>query len=269
MRPFNQVILKIQLLLLTPIGVVAQINYTDVVPDSTVQATIMTQLASFYIDLDHDGTVDFELRHFNPGVGNEAVELHGEVIGTREVLVDSSDHARVISEGDTIDPNATQWGNDMYGVLNAAWYGPGDKYFGFRFIKAGQWHYAWVRVTIPTDHLSFTIKDYAYHSLPNTLLLAGEGSNTTGLNKQQLRNENDVRIHPNPFHSLATLQHSFSLHNATLQLFNCQGENVKTIQHIAANKVLLDRKGLDAGVYFYLISEEGRKITAGRMVIAD
>jgi hypothetical protein len=55
---------------------------------------------------------------------------------------------------------------------------PEDGYIGLKLKKAGLIYYGWTRlsVSVSSTSASFTIKDYAYNSVPNQPILAGEKS---------------------------------------------------------------------------------------------
>ena len=55
-----------------------------------------------------------------------------------------------------------------------------DGYVGLQLIHAGQTYYGWVRmdVNVTAGSASMTIKDYAYNSIPNQPILAGQTTAT-------------------------------------------------------------------------------------------
>ena len=61
------------------------------------------------------------------------------------------------------------------------WPSSTDGYIGLKLEKAGLIYYGWARlsVSISSTSASFTIKDYAYNSVPNKPILAGEKSCTS------------------------------------------------------------------------------------------
>ncbi|MFC2100826.1 T9SS type A sorting domain-containing protein [Bacteroidota bacterium] len=245
----------------------AQIIYTDVNPDSTISASVSEIIKSYFIDIDNNGIYEFELRHFNPGPGNEDVEIQQNSASIQDVIIDVNGHSKVLSIFDTISSNSIQWGSDMFGILNSPWYGGGDKYFGMRFKKTGQWYYGWARVNIPADHLSFTIKDYAYNSTPNAQIIAGQITNEID---EPFKDENNVLIiYPNPFNSTTTIQLDLTLNNVELDVFNMHGQKVKKINHVSGHKIVMDRDNLCSGIYFFQLSQDNQIISAGKLIITD
>lgn len=61
--------------------------------------------------------------------------------------------------------------------------GAGDKYLGVKFVIGTNVHYGWVRLDMSSLSDSLTIKDYAYHSTPNTPIAAGDTGLTVGVDK--------------------------------------------------------------------------------------
>lgn len=243
-----------------------QIIYTDIDPDSTVSASDSEVIKSYFIDLDNNGTYEFELRHFNPGGGHESVELHQNLHtnGNQKVLILSNGHSKVLSESDTVGYYSPQWGLDQYGILNTPWYGPGDKYLGFRFKISGNWHYGWARVNMPSDRFSFTIKDYAYNSVPGQSIIAGQATSGTEETKYT-----SVSVYPNPFCTLTVFQFRSPLNNAELRIFDLNGQKIRIIKNISGYAMTFERNGLPAGLYAFQLAKGNELLAVGKLVITD
>lgn len=85
-------------------------------------------------------------------------------------------------------------------------------------------------------------------------------------------NETDFissKIYPNPFHVSATIEFGEPLQNAELQIYNLQGQKLRTMSNICGNSVRLERDGLPSGAYFIRIMHDSRVIIANRMVIIE
>src|ERR1051325_5159377 len=67
-----------------------------------------------------------------------------------------------------------------------------------------------------------------------------------------------IIISPNPFSTLTTLQTSISLDNATLILFNSFGEQVKQLENISGNEIILQIENLPSGLYFIQLKEKDK-----------
>ena len=86
-----------------------------------------------------------------------------------------------------------------------------------------------------------------------------------GINENNL--ENNTLISPNPFSTLATLQTSISLENATLTIYNSFGQQVKQLENISGNDIILKRENLPGGLYFIQVKEKDKKIASKKIII--
>ncbi len=169
-------------------GVVnAQIIYTDVSPDVTVN----TSLTGVNIDLDNGGVVDF-IVGLQSGVSATSSYPYNTIWslpqgGVNAIAQNGVNGAyplnAALNLADPIDASLV-WAVDAnqiaalvwptYPASDAGnWMGATDKYFGFQFDLAGTTHYGWARFDVAADASSFTIKDYAYDATANTMIPAG------------------------------------------------------------------------------------------------
>lgn len=108
-----------------------------------------------------------------------------------EIVVHTWDSVQVLCMNDTIPKALTAgdsiaagsagvWRKQNYTCLNCGgvlgqWKGVTDKYLAVRDKNASnQWVYGWIRLDIPANATSFTIKDYAMHKVANTSIKAGQ-----------------------------------------------------------------------------------------------
>ncbi len=226
----------------------AQIVYTDVSPDSTVSATMEQLIKSYYIDLDNDGAYEMELRHFNPDPDNLAVELHRnpDSMVEPQVLTGSSGHARSFGPGFVVNSAAVYWGQDQWGILDAPWYGGGDKFFGFRFKRRGEWHYGWARVAIPADGSSFTIKDYAYEEMANSAIATGGG-----ISGVEPLYADRFSVRYNHSDGLIVLQHP-DMNGGEIGILDILGRTVIR-RPAAGDETRIDARGLARGTYIVVL----------------
>jgi hypothetical protein len=188
-----------------------------------------------------------------------AVEIHRNPAASVQLLIDGSGHARVLSSGDDISSNATEWGLDQYGILNAPWYGGGDKYFGMRFQSGGQTYYGWARVSIPADGSSFTIKDFAYESTPGASITCGD-QGTSGV------------MLPPEAHGIEILQSGTQLTvtstqplNGTVDIYNLLGKHVRVLP-VSGNVVRVNIVDLPKGMYMVSVQHRGVVEYAGKVL---
>lgn len=105
--------------------------------------------------------------------------------------------AMALNNNQSINNSLNTWSNTSaylggYAYINSSattfttsigqFLGAGDKYLGVKFTVGTNVHYGWVRLDLSSLSDSLTIKDYAYHSTPNTPIAAGDTGLTVGLN---------------------------------------------------------------------------------------
>jgi hypothetical protein len=78
-----------------------------------------------------------------------------------------------------------------------------------------------------------------------------------------------ITISPNPLYSQAILNWDAYLTDATLIVYNLQGQIVKQIDHISGKSILFAREELLSGLYFMQVSEGRKILTTGKIVISD
>ena len=79
-----------------------------------------------------------------------------------------------------------------------------------------------------------------------------------------------VRIYPQPMKNYCTVEINENISQPVcLKIINSQGQVVKVIDNIHQNTIILERNGLQQGLYFYQLSTAGEVITEGKLIIAD
>ena len=153
----------------------SQVVYTDVNPDYSGSLG-----SSYAIDFDNDGTDDITFVNYASYFSFYA--LYANPTGTNEILGSISGgftYPFALNSGDTISSGAGSFFDNSY--INSMnwwgsdgnWIGVTDKYLGVKFDISGQTHFGWIRLDVSANS-TFIVKDYAYESTPNTLILAGD-----------------------------------------------------------------------------------------------
>ncbi len=274
----------------------AQIIYTDVIPD----ATYSDINDSCYLDLDNDGNTDFLIVQrtlIAPCPGGDHPECAATNTrprswvkitpqGTNTVAI-TAPYASQLPPWNAIDPALT-WnhaGNRILltqdppfcmslegqifmcvaGNFTGSWsYGASEtspKFLGLRFDIAGSTFYGWARLSIPIDGSSFTLKDYAYNSVPGGAILAGDDGSLSGITSSALRG---MQVMPNPFSSAL----SISLPTGTTGSVSCrvlslvgQALLTRTIAPTSGPSVItLDLASLAPGAYLLEMQTGGERI---------
>ena len=77
----------------------------------------------------------------------------------------------------------------------------------------------------------------------------------------------DVETHPNPFSEQLRIKLSGTTQpNTTLQLYNMTGQLVRSLE-LNENQALLQREGLDAGLYFFTVLSGQKLLGTGKVVV--
>jgi len=97
-----------------------------------------------------------------------------------QVLAGGGGLPLALEEGAPIEAGSTSWVTaGEYLVLNRGgtgnWVGVTDRYLGLRFRLDGTWRYGWARLDIDAAPTRFVVKDYAYQSVMEIGIAAGEG----------------------------------------------------------------------------------------------
>lgn len=155
---------------------------------------VIGQNGVYNLDLNHDGTVDFLIQEWDlggwssdnalladPPLGNgvlanehdvaEALQL-GAAIGPQQEFVNSGNNGAVMVSITHFTTGGTSY-------VHGLWANVRNRYLGLKFEIAGQTHYGWARLSVQRQefHLTATLTGYAYETVPNKAINAGQ---TTG-----------------------------------------------------------------------------------------
>ena len=250
----------------------AQIVYTDVNPDTTLN----TFPSSFDIDFNGDLTPEFRMklymtsssspwhlaRVFPMSSLNEVMATsYVDVLNLNDVISSSQSFynagASVSSSDWKLDlfelaqSTYTQGGNTYTNTYtDGNWGGTNtDKYIGVKFEITGNTHYGWIRVdadlsTTTTSTWAITIKDYAYQSIADSSILAGDKGYTTNIEEAF----NTVQAYS--FNKNININFNKSDYaNAQINVYNNLGQLVHT-QEATQQKEVIDMSSHAMGVYY-------------------
>ena len=180
----------------------AQFVYTDVNPDVAITCKVSPPdnscSAVDSIDINNDGVFDLKLSVGGSSSGGihhsgtqsgfvKATPLHGS-----SIISDNSGYPLHLYRNDSIKSNShwTTTANQILETLSHApkqlgntvsgnWTPPIDGFLGIKIVSGGQTHYGWIRlnVTINLPTASCIYKEFAYNSIPNQPIRAGQISN--------------------------------------------------------------------------------------------
>lgn len=189
----------------------AQIVYTDVNPDITSNSTNST----YKLDLNNDGTNDFEIMSslesggcsfFGQNLIFTRSIIRISPLGTNQVAVtklelNTNINSSILNWRNNIDQIMASSSAGRCGHSVSIWETAVNGYLALSLISGGNTYYGWARLDT-TGVSSFTIKDYAYNPVPNQPILAGQTS-ILGINENPLASK--IIIFPNPASNQVTI----------------------------------------------------------------
>ena len=171
------------------------IVYTDVRPDQTFDKNG----TSYHLDINNDGINDVDITYGSRGQGSfcgnlKSVWITIAPLNQNETGNNNSNQVAVVQPDTVIDNAAFVWndtspqslaskttlcsahGSDYHktSTYYGLWRGAVDKYIALRLHTATDIYYGWVRLDVVSSLNSFTIKDYAFNSIPNQAIVAGQ-----------------------------------------------------------------------------------------------
>lgn len=170
-------------------NVVAELIYTDVVPDRKTQWNTTVNEFGFvdclgetaHVDLDANGVVDLRLvTSCDTQMSGLVVNVDHRALAPAGVIVDENGVAR-LDAGTVIDSEAIL-GGDLFDELLVAesefftdgnWADTRHRFVGMRLEIDGSNHFGWVRLSV--DRSGITVHDYAYETRADTPIVAGQG----------------------------------------------------------------------------------------------
>ena len=170
----------------------AKIIYTNIDPDSTLSGN-----GNMYqLDLNNDNVVDFDIVIRSLSIYyfvTQRIDINAKSINSVNASMSmvntgygsrSFKAALANKPGLKVDWNAS-W---LYGTGIALakkysgfqsltvgkWWGVDDRYLGVKFKITGQTYYGWARLSVDSTGKNFTIKDYAYNTKAQEVILTGD-----------------------------------------------------------------------------------------------
>jgi hypothetical protein len=250
----NKLYLLITAAALTSLSAGANIVYTDVVPDSM-------NINNFTLDIDvnNDGTMDFEITGAQAQTSSFDIVQAGQVGTGNFVLSDGTGGASALALNTVIGASSSTWFQMnstnliMITIFNNSpsgnWVNATDKYLGLKFIANSNTYYGWARFTIGSTSNQYTFKDYAYEDTPGQSILAGQ--TITGVSPELSRGH--LICYPNPAAGLVRFA-DFNTAGCRLTLTDMSGKVV--LEQVMDNDCI-DVSKLENGIYFYSIRNSG------------
>lgn len=242
----------------------AQIVYTDLIPDKTLSCSTTPCNQSYNLDLNNDGTTDFTLN------ATRYVSTCAQWYTTREAYISSQSGngacALNMNANDIVDGNLTfsasnvvlrsitsqpglAWGNcnSSSGILTN---GSGG-YLGLQFTNGNNTYFGWVHLNVSILNqgpgvIFLTVKDYAYNSIPNQPILAGQ-TVATGVNENSF--SSSIHLFPNPASNNVTINLGTDTRSVHVSIADITGKIIYFTTASETQKLEVNTTDFTKGVY--------------------
>lgn len=168
----------------------AQINYTDLIPDSSYTITptgTFSADSAIWLDIDGDNTDDFYFQYeYVVGfagvtwkVQTHCIDPNNQIYWKSTATSFGNHYIKQLNKGDSITKNVL-FGADTDPLLgdhiDNGFVGMGDKYIGIKFKSGSNTYYGWMLVNLSfgTSSGTMVVKSYAYNTTPGDGLNAGD-----------------------------------------------------------------------------------------------
>ena len=173
-----------------------------------------------------------------------------------------------LNEGETISSNAngTWFDNGLISGIQDLNYSSGlrgnwkdvqDRYLGLRFKIGGNTHYGWAKLDVGLSGASWSIKEYAYNTIPDDPINAGQ--KVLGLQESSL---NKTKI--------IALNKSISIYNlpqeTKYRLFNMSGQNVLDGKTVTKTHNI-EASTLSKGIYIIELQDSDSKAVIRKKIV--
>jgi hypothetical protein len=98
-------------------------------------------------------------------------------------------------------------------------------------------------------------------------IFGGESCEAMLLTETETYSSQNIVFSPNPFATEMTISSAISLQNATLKLYNLQGQLIREINSLNGQKITINRENLIDGFYFVQLFENNKLVKSGKMMV--
>ena len=196
------------------------------------------------ITVSNSGTYIVVVTNVNGCIGSDTVVITINALPTLMILASSQVYC-------TTDLPGSLSANPTGGV----WTGPGVVGNSFDPLVAG--------FGLHTVMYSYTDNN----SCTNTATLIMTVNICAGIN--EIADRILLSVFPNPFSTSTTLQSVNTFKDATLTVYNLYGQEVKHLNNLSGQTIILNRDNLPQGLYFIQLTENNKTISVEKLVITD
>jgi hypothetical protein len=172
------------------LGTLASANPAQAKVVYTQTNTTLTSHYDVFLDLNNDGVGDFSFSQFSYGgwdhfyffpkvKGNAVLEEKGPVKDPAALRAGVPIGPKGDFNSSPFQLLAKCGGTSGFDRTSGDWNEVTNRYLGLRFLINGEVHYGWARLTVTgCGGLGATLTGYAYETIPNKRILAGQTSGT-------------------------------------------------------------------------------------------
>lgn len=138
---------------------------------------------------------------------------------------------------------------------------------------------AWSTFTVPINYIMNVYPDTITITIGNNSTYPHVGSVFTvddlsftgnvpiGINEITAATHSAV-VMPNPFSDQATLNlKDAQITNGKMEIYDVLGNKVRQVENLSGSNFIINREGLPAGIYFYMLSEKNALIATGKISV--
>ena len=254
----------------------AQIVYTDVSPDVTINSTN----SHYDGDMNNNSTPDFRIMHqpinstfttvggmpitaYATGDAIVAIAGNNGIVGSTGSLYGITYYAPSVLNLNAPINSTANWqtntasygthtlGADLFietagGFVTMSesignWLGETNKYLGVKFSIGANTHYGWIRLDVALDATSAVIKDFAYDATPDAPILAGDMITTSIPELGEIlfwKQQNNISLNFG----------DIEFQNAEISIYNTLGQVVKS-ENTSEKNTNISTDDLNSGLY--------------------
>lgn len=86
-------------------------------------------------------------------------------------------------------------------------------------------------------------------------------------NEENELSDSDIVFSPNPLVDVLTIDAGLALENASVKLYNPQGQLVREIGNLSGKKMTINRENLSSGLYFVQLLENGQPVKSAKVLV--
>jgi hypothetical protein len=136
--------------------------------------------------------------------------------------------------------------NACIGVTSGQWVNTAEGYLGLQLISGSNIYYGWARMRTGSFVNSFTLMDYAYNTIPNQQILAGQ-TVATGLNENN--SASSIHLFPNPAQDHLTIALPDYNKKVELTIADITGKIIYRTNASEVQNIEVDTEDFTAGIY--------------------